>query len=127
MTHRYFLGEICSRPHIRIALLRRFVKFYHSLKTCKKVEVRHLLEIQKSDFRSTFGRNCRNICNELNVSRVEDIDISEISMPEPYTVPENMLWRVNILKELLDCRDHHCDSLMAPEDISDFITIVTCA
>ena len=26
MTHRYFLGEICSRPHIRIALLQRFVK-----------------------------------------------------------------------------------------------------
>lgn len=127
MTHRYFLGDICSRPHIRIALLRRFVKFYHSLKTCKKVEVRHLLEIQKSDFRSTFGRNCQNICNELNVSRVENIDISEISMPEPYIVPENMLWRVNVLKELLDCRDHHCESLMAPEDISDFITIVACA
>ena len=67
------------------------------------------------------------ICNELNVTRVENIDISEISMPEPYIVPENMLWRVNVLKELLDCRDHHCESLMAPEDISDFITIVACA
>ena len=125
-THRHFLSEFSCRPHIRIALLRRFVKFYNTLKNCQKIEVKHLFHIQKLDFRSIFGRNCLNLCNELNVTMVENIDISLISMPELYILPEDMFWQVGFLKNLLECQKVQSDNFLSEEHITDLIAFLAC-
>ena len=98
-THRYISQEMFSKPHIRICLLKRFVKFFGKLKTSNKPQVVHLFQLQKSDCRSTFGLNCFNLCREVNVEGVGDINIKNISMPIK-TEAQNS-WRVPLLKELL--------------------------
>ena len=99
-THRYILQDISEIPHIRVSLLRRFVKFYFQLKQSSKPSVRNLFRIQKNDVRSTFGRNCQKLCSEMQVSRVENINVSEISMP--IKTPETETWRVPFILDLLN-------------------------
>lgn len=102
-THRYILQDIDHNTHIRICLLRRFVKFYSHLKNSIKPEVRNLLETQKSDYRSTFGKNCLYLCKELKVSQMEEINSVNIGMI--IKTPPTEQWRIAVLREKLDLRN----------------------
>ena len=113
-----------SQPHIRICLLKRFVKFYDKLKMCNKPQVGHLFNLQKSDLRSTFGRNCRHICNEMNVTRVEDVIVNNISMPIKIEVGDS--WRINFLKELLSLREGSYEVGISRNEIQDMIEYICC-
>jgi hypothetical protein len=104
-THRFILQEIESGPHLKVQLCKRFIKFYNQLKNNVKPEIRHLFNIQKYDFRSNFGRNCQYLCNELNSSSIENINVSEVVMP--IKTPEAESWRVPFLKDLL-ALTHFC-------------------
>ena len=123
-THRYVLQEISNIPHIRTCLLKRFVKFYFQLKNCSKPEVRNLLESQQFDFRSSFGRNCRYLCNELKVSNMEDINVLNICMP--IKTPVNEMWRVNFLKELLAIRGGNFAVGLDIEEVNHLIDFTCC-
>ena len=125
-THRYILLDLYDKPHIRISLLRRFVKFYDNLKLSKKSEVRHLFELQKMDNRSTFGRNCYNLCRELNVERMEDVNTKLLEMPLPYVVNETEMWRSPFLKELLLMRDQYLDNVLSKTELDNLIDFVCC-
>lgn len=111
-------------PHIRICLLKRFVTFLGKLKTSNKPQVVHLFQLQKSDCRSTFGLNCFNLCREMNVEGVEDINIKNISMPIK-TEAQNS-WRVPFLKELLSLREGSYESGLSNIEINDIITYICC-
>ena len=124
-THRYILCDLYDKPHIRISLLKRFVKFYNQLKCCNKPEVRHLFWYQKLDNRSIFGRNCRNLCRELNVSNMEDINTESIKMP--HIVLETETWRLPFLKELLTIRNHSFDTDLSQKEIAEIIDFVCCS
>ena len=123
-THRYILNELSNKPHIRTSLLKRFVKFHNQLKCCQKTEVRHLFQKQKSDYRSIFGRNCLNLCNEMNVSSVEEIDIASIKIPQ--VTLENDCWRLDFLKELLGIRDNYLNTELSPAETAEIIDLVCC-
>ena len=124
-THRYILYELYKKAHIRVCLLKRFVKFYNSLKVCTKPEVRHLFQYQKSDCRSIFGRNCHNLCREMGVFHIEDVNIDSITMSQ--VVAENDGWRIPFLFELLDIRDGAYDSDLTQSEINDIMTYVCCS
>ena len=62
-THRQIIYNITYQTHLRVSIIRRFVNFYSKLSMCCKPEIVHLFNLQKSDVRSVFGRNCANICN----------------------------------------------------------------
>ena len=123
-THRYILYELSNKPHIRISLLKRFVKFYDKIKCCKKFEVRHLFNCQKADPRSVFGRNCINLCLEFKVCSVEEINIDCLKMP--IGTSENDAWRVQFLKELLSIRDNFFDTDLSPNEIAEITSYVCC-
>ena len=78
-THRYILQDMTDLPHLRTSLFRRFVKFYSTLKNCTKLEVRNLFDIQRFDLRSSFGRNCRYLCQEFGAINVCNISREDIS------------------------------------------------
>jgi hypothetical protein len=101
-THRYILQDIVSLPHVRTCLIRRFIKFYSTLKDCSKLEVRNLFDIQRFDFRSSFGSNCRNLCQEFNAIQVDNISREEVDMPIKTPVTER--WRIPFIKELTDIK-----------------------
>ena len=123
-THRYVLQEIVGTPHLRILLLRRFVKFYRQLQNSIKPEVSYLMNIQKSDFRSIFGRNCQHLCRELNVENMDEIILNNISMP--IQIPESEKYRIPLLKDLVDIRQNTPDNLSIDE-INCMIKFVCCS
>ena len=125
-THRFIVQDLVNVPHLRVQLLKRFVKFYFRLKSCVKPEIRYLLNLQKSDFRSTFGRNCLYLCQELNVENIENVNINEISMP--IKTPGLDSWRDPFLRDLITLRDSKPDSNFIPKtELQDFINYVCCS
>ena len=102
-THRYILYNITNIPHIRISLIKRFIKFYSRLESSFRPEVRLLFNLQKSDCRSTFGRNCFNICNEFDVRFPDQVKCNNISMP--IKMPDNESWRIPFIFDIINSRD----------------------
>ena len=51
--------------------------------------------------RSTYGRNCRNLCIDANVNTPEKVNIENISY---VPLPQEESWRVPLLKELLEIK-----------------------
>ena len=123
-THRFILQDMVNVPHLRVQLLKRFVKFYFHLKNNVKPEIRYLLHLQKNDFRSHFGRNCLYLRQELNTQYMEAINTRDISMP--ITTPNAENWRVPFVKDLISLRDSHQDEISRPE-IKDFLDHVCCS
>ena len=107
-THRYILNNLCDIPHLRISLLKRFVKFYSKLKDCMKPEIIHLFHLQEFDPRSVFGSNCRNLCREWGVLHVNKVTLKDITMPSILHMDE--AWRLNFIHDLLTVPDiPRCD------------------
>ena len=118
-THRYILQDLVDAPHLRTALLSRFIKFYRTIRDCPKFEVRHLFEIQRNDIRSIFGRNCYNLCQEFNKENVGSIVKSDIVMP--IKTPEHDSWRHNFLLDLLSMRDGKNETDLSTIEIKNLI------
>ena len=74
---------------MKACLLKRFSKFRTQIQNSNKPEVIHLYNLQKSDLRSTFGRNVA-ISNNCDVTTPE------------FTTPDDAVWSIDIIKELLD-------------------------
>ena len=75
---------------------------YKSLQACNKSEVVQLFHIQRLDVRSTFGRNCQNICEFAKCSKVDNVRGSMLTVNP---IPEDQAWRLPLIKELLDTRN----------------------
>lgn len=124
-THRYILYNITEIPHLRVALLRRFVKFYNKLQMCNKPEILHLFYLQRSDQRSVFGRNCRKLCAECGVVSVDYVNVKSVCMPIEMGVSDE--WRMPFLLDLLDLRDYNSiNSDISKEHIDSMISLICC-
>ena len=104
-THRYILYNMTNIPHIRISLIKRFIKFYSRLESSFRPEIRFLFQLQKSDCRSAFGRNCFNICNEYNVTSPDKVKLNDISMT--IKMPDIESWRIPFIYDIIysTCND----------------------
>ena len=60
-THRNIIKEISAQRPLQEKFYQRFKKFCYNIEKSKKPEVLHLLNKQKLDSLSTFGRNYKNI------------------------------------------------------------------
>ena len=98
-THRHIVYNISNKTHLRVALIRRFIKFYMKLQMCSKPEIVHLFYKQKCDQRSVFGRNCIKICREFNTDNVSDILLNDVSMP--VLMDESQNWRIPFIHDLI--------------------------
>ena len=123
-THRYIVYNLGSIPHLRVSLIRRFMKFYHKLESCSKLEVKHLFNIQKADCRSIFGRNCFNICRESRSISISNINFRDITMP--IKIQEDQKWRLPFLVDLLLLRDSTSPDIPV-DDINYMIDFITCS
>ena len=106
-THRYILFNISKITHIRVSLIKRFVKFYQKLESCHLPEVRFLFHKQRFDCRSVFGRNCYNLQKEFKECNIANIDISQFK--KPYLMLDENTWRLPFLEDLLHLRDANSD------------------
>lgn len=91
-THRYILQELHDKADLKSTLLKRFMNFNNQLLNCGKPEVLNLVRCQRSDVRSTYGRNVRACRNIENISN-------------KFMTPDHMSWKVGLISELLGIRD----------------------
>ena len=100
-SHRYLIQPISGQKHLKVQLLKRFKSFVKILKGSNKPHLRYLAQLQENDMRSTYGRNCRNLCSDANVNTPEEVNIENISYVD---LPQEESWRVPFLKELLEVK-----------------------
>ena len=118
-THKNLIEPISSTSHLKIKLVKRFVKFYQK---CDKPHLKYLLNIQKNDVRSVFGRNVMNICTESGTDNISMVKIDNIKY-EPLPIEDH--WRLPIVKELLEARAGRLDTGLSRREINALICEVT--
>ena len=100
-SHRFFLQPVSQQPHLKIQLVKRFIKFYKTISSCNKPHLKYLMNIQECDRRSIFGRNVLNICSDANVDTLFNVSLSDIHY---VPVPEAEEWKIPLLQELIEIR-----------------------
>ena len=109
-THRYFIEPISHVSHIKISLMKRFMKFTEKLTSSSKRSTRNIFNIIKHDYRSITGWNMRNIMQYCGKNRIHETTPNAVSKKCYRPIPIQEMWRVNILEELLEIRDNINDS-----------------
>ena len=123
-THRYFIEPISETPHLFTVLVNRFIKFYKNLCVSDKMLIQNLRTIQEIDTRSTFGSNLRNICLSTGCDL---LNISDAKNEVKYQNISNLnVWRVSVLKELLDSRNSNIDTFFNASEIHNLIDYIAC-
>ena len=88
-----------------------------------KPEISHLFYLQKLDFRSVFGNNCKNLCRECGVTSVDQINRNKIRMPiQMHTSQE---WRIPFLYALIALRDNPVADIPV-NDVNHIINFLCC-
>ena len=121
-THRYFLNNINNQKHLKIQLLKRFVKFHNTILATDSNLIKILFEVQNSDVRSVFGRNCimaRNLCGTSNLT------CNNISQHVVYPIPAGEKWSFSLVHELLYLRIYG-STLLNTEEIDRILNLICC-
>ena len=108
-SHRYLLEPISGMPHIRQALISRFVGFICKLASSKKEVLRSTFDVLKGDCRSTTGANIRNIRLESQTGLSEQLSAKCVSELKFHPVPPEEEWRINLVKDLMSMRENGID------------------
>ena len=104
-THRYFFEELTECRHLKILLIRRFLKFVGSILDGDKISCRLLLRTVLGTTASTTGSNLRKIELESGVDFGQFDDLKNwiddaCDNLNFQQVPEDQVWRISLAKEL---------------------------
>ena len=101
-THRYLVQPLSDCPHPKTMLSTRFTKFMQSLVSSTKSSISYLARLVRYDNRTLAGRTVSRLSRECNSDKVS-LTVSSVSRSVRYfPVPEEELWRIDIMKELLN-------------------------
>ena len=103
-SHRYLIEPISGMPHIRQALMKRFLGFTEKLATSRKSVLKRAYNIFKADCRSTTGSNIRNIMLECNAIPSTPL-CTEVEKLQFKPVPPDDKWRIGFISDLIGIRD----------------------
>ena len=81
-----------------------------------------LVNLQKSDYRSVFGRNVRNICNEAEAEDISQVCANDIKYAP---VPQEQEWRCALINELLELRAGRLTTELSFKEIQKISDSVT--
>ena len=87
-----------------------------------KPHLKYLTKIQKSDYRSVFGRNVTNICKEAQVDNLSDVCLNNITYA---SIPDDESWRCPLIVELLEMRSGRLLSNLSTKEIKVLLDRVT--
>ena len=103
-THRYFYEHLSQTRHLKVLLLKRFLRFILSISTSDNSACKMLLYTCYRNVRSTTGANVKNI--ELAAKEIillENLQKSIHRVVEKLhfeQIPLTETWRIAVLKEL---------------------------
>ena len=103
-THCYFVESITQKPHLKTILIERFLNFTIQIANSEKIALKNVFNFIKNDARSTTGKNLRSILLLLDKNDIDDLSPQDASKILYKEVPENELWRIALVKELIDIR-----------------------
>ena len=106
-THRYLIQPFSEVTHLKTILIRKFLSFIGQLEKCPKKLVGNLLRLIKHDVNSTTGANLRQISMLCNKNNINDLNTNDADMVEYHPIPEDELWRVNIIRDNIDARQNN--------------------
>ena len=126
MTHKYLIEPLSQCTHPKVLMCSRYMKFVDSLISCKKPEIRFLAELCMNDKRTVMGQNLSKIAENCGLP---EKDINSLTVKEnmrAYPVPDNEMWRVDMLNELILCRQFDFLTLddFEMREIEDLLQIV---
>ena len=102
-THRYLIEAISGTVHPKVELLSRFVTFYKSLIKSSKLGVRMLARISERDCRTVMGRTLDRLSKLCSLKDIMELSSSHVRRDIVYhEVPDEELWRISMIKELIE-------------------------
>ena len=127
-THRYFLEEISETPHLKATLYQRYLVFVKSIINSKKRFLSALAQRVCHDQGSITRHNLNAIEKDSGCNDLLSYNPRFISSKVRYApVPEEDLWKVGLLKELIQLRNNEMtleDSQFTKDELQDLINFV---
>ena len=80
------------------------------------------MNLQKTDYRSTFGRNIINICKDGGVEKISEVQLKNINYGP---VSPDDSWRIPLIQELLEVRAQRLQTILDPEEVLDLLNSLT--
>ena len=81
----------------------RLIKFWDSLRKCKKGSVRFLFNLVYNDKRTLTGKSVSRIAEDCQVEKAS-LNLRHTLTLKYYPPPQGEMWRLPFLQELLDIR-----------------------
>ena len=100
-THRNLIEPLTGAAHIRRTLAWRYLSFIRKIQKSEKRPLRNLLNLVKSDARTTTGSNLRRIMLLSGKNNIEEVLDSTVDF-EYHKLEEDQNWKVNMLEEIID-------------------------
>ena len=93
-----------GKVHIKNILMKRFLGFLNQIRKSSKKLPGALLRVVSHDTRSTTGSNLRNILLLTDKNSIEDISNQDIDNFCYAPTKQEDLWKVDMVKELIEVR-----------------------
>ena len=124
-THRYLVQPLSNCDHPKTMLSKRFLKFMMAMMSSNKPCVSYLARLVKHDNRTLAGRTLSRLSKDCNVDR-DSLTVSSVSKNVKYfPVPDDHLWKVQILKELINVeRNLFVINEFSSRETSDMINFI---
>ena len=103
-THRYLMEPLTEQQHVRKTLVKRYLSFMQKILKSKKSALVSLLNIVKTDTRTTTGSNLRWIMLEASKVSIEEVMGKNIEIPYHEITDENV-WKIKFVKEIINLKE----------------------
>ena len=125
-THRYLMEPLSGQKHMSIS--HSDLSFITRIRESPKPVLKQLYQITKNNVQSTTGRNLRNILVQTNLSKVDDLTPSVAGQISYKPINDNDMWRVNLIKEIMDIKSGLVETPVDWTDIEiDEILNIACS
>jgi hypothetical protein len=107
-SHRYLIEPLSECLHLKTMIASRYVTFYRSLITSKKMPVRFLARLAETDQRTVLGRTLSSLLLSCNLADGDllNLDARLVKKMMKYkTAPDDEKWRIPLCQELLNLRE----------------------
>ena len=126
-THRYLIEPLYQCQHLKFILIKRFLQFKEQVGRCPKKTVKNLFKICQYDASSVTGSNFRKIMLLCDKNQISSLQITDIDLLTYKKCPENELWRISLISELIEARRNVSELLsgFTMEELQDMLSLTS--
>ena len=104
-THRYFIEPLSETRHIKLAQIKRFIKFTQKIANSTMTPMKTLYNCIRKDYKSTTGNNLRCIMLLVDVDNIDYVSTKMLEkMKYHETTNDEEKLRICMAKELIEVK-----------------------